>query len=182
MENIIKFLLPILSFLPYIGIAFFIWGIVDNYFLIRYGGKLNRGFTVWKKVLTGSERHFLLNLSEDIVEKTKIGIGRTKTNFFAKQGDAVLIRYSNPGQKTSWPIVFYVDLSTPQPMMEYRFSLPMFLGTLLISSLNIIVFIVLLVAFVISWIFETSGTRNYLSKKTDLYFAKKLLLNQKGSS
>ena len=84
----------------------------------------------------------------------------------------VLIRFNHMGQRTSWPLVGYVDLSLPEPQMEYRLSLPMLVGTILIMLFNIIIVIVLLLAFVFSWLFETGGLKKYLSQKTDLYFVK----------
>src|SRR5215510_6037951 len=81
-----------------IGIVIFLWGIIDNYFLTRYGGKLNRGFTIWRQPLNEDQRRFLANLHEDIVDKRQIGflIKRTETSFISVKDREALIRYHNP--------------------------------------------------------------------------------------
>src|SRR5687768_15508588 len=85
-------------------VVFIIWGTIDNYFLTRYGGKLNRGFTIWRSSIKDEEHQFLLNLKEDIVETKRIGLWRTQTSFITVQNGEALIRYWHPFQRTSWPI------------------------------------------------------------------------------
>jgi hypothetical protein len=177
MANIRDFLLLAQTILPAIGLWLFFWGIVDNYFLTRYGGKLNRGFTIWSHPLRTDELQFLNNLKEDIVDIKERRFGlqtRTKKDFVMVDGREVLIRFSHMGQRTSWPLVGFVDLSLSEPLLEYRLSLPMLIGTILIMLVNIIVVAVLSIAFVFSWLFETGGLRNYLSQKIDLYSIPKM--------
>ncbi len=185
MENFPGFLLLARQVLPVIGLMLFVWGTLDNYFLTRYGGKINRGFTIWSQPLRPDERQFLENLKEDIVDINQKRIGFqtiTKTSFIAKNNQEVLIRYSRIGQGTSCPIVGYVDLSLPGPVLEYRLSFPMLLGIILIMLINIIVVVVLSVAFLVSWLFETGGLRSYLSRKVDLSAIRLTPQNQKGYS
>jgi hypothetical protein len=185
MDNIRDFLLLAKIILPGIGIVLFLWGNIDNYFLTRYGGKLNRGFTIWSGPLKPDEQQFLENLKEDVVDINKKRFGfqtRTKKSFIMVNGKDVLIRFSRMGQRTSWPLVGYVDLSLPKPLMEYRLSLPMLMSTILIMLVHIIVVVVLSVAFVLSWMFETGGLGNYLSQKADLYFVRQNSQKQKGVS
>ena len=175
MDNILNFLLLAKEILPRIGMVLFVWGTIDNYFLTRYRGKTNRGFTIWSRPLKHDEQHFLENLREDVIDTTKKRIGFqtvTKTSFITLNKREVLIRYSHIGQRTSWPLVGYVDLSVPEPQMEYRLSLPMLVATILFTFINIILVVVLLLAFIFSWLFEAGDLKNYLSQKTDLYFAK----------
>jgi hypothetical protein len=160
----------IAAILPRIGLALFILGIIDNYLLTRYGGRLNRGFTVWRTGLSDDQSRFLLNVREDVVDRRKVALLRTKTSFVRVQDREALIRYSNPYQRTSWPLVGYVDLSASETELEYRLSLVMLLGTVLLALSNIIVASVLSIAFVASWYFETTGLRQYLSDKADRYF------------
>jgi len=176
MDNFRTILRLIIDIAPNIALAVFVWGAIDNYFLTRYGGKLDRGFTVWKKSLTDNDKQFLLSLKEDIVDKKQVRLWRTKISFIVVRDREALIRYSNPGQNTSWPMICYVDLSSSEPMLEYRLSLPMLLGTIILSFFHIIVFLILSVAFVISWLFETGGARNYLSQKADLYLVRQTSL------
>jgi len=175
MENIRGFLLVMKDILFSIGIVFLLWGAIDNYFLTRYGGRLNRGFTIWSQPLKENERQYLENLKEDIldIKERRFGFQKIiKKDFIVKDGNAVLIRFNHMGQRTSWPLVGYVDLSSLEPCMEYRLSLPMFVGSILIMFINIIIFIVLSIAFVFSWLNESGGLKNYLSQKADLYFVK----------
>jgi len=172
MADIRDFLLLAQTILPAIGIGLFFWGTVDNYFLTRYGGRLNRGFTIWSHPLQTDELQLLNNLKEDIVDiKERRFVLRTKIrkDFVMVNGREVLIRFNHMGQRTSWPLVGYVDLSLSEPLLEYRLSLPMLIGTILIMIVNIVVVVVLLLAFVFSWLFEAGGLRNYLSQKADLY-------------
>jgi hypothetical protein len=175
MANIRDFLLLAQTILPSVGLVLFFWGIIDNYFLTRYGGRINRGFTVWAQPLKTDERQFLNNLKEDIVDIKERRFGlrtRIKKDFVMVDNRKVLIRFNQMGQRTSWPLVGYIDLSLPEPQTEYRLSLPMLVGTILIMLFNIIIVIVLLLAFVFSWLFEIGGLKKYLSQKTDLYFVK----------
>src|SRR5258706_7509405 len=127
MDNIRHLLSLAQEILPVIGVLFFLWGTLDNYFLTRYEGKINRGFPMWSRILKSDELHFLENLKEDVIDinKKKIGFRTiTKTSFIAVNNREVLIRYSNIKQRTSWPIVGYVDLSLSNPALEYRLSFP----------------------------------------------------------
>jgi len=172
MANIRDLLLAAQIILPAVGLGLFFWGTVDNYFLTRYGGRINRGFTIWTQPLKSDERQFLNNLREDIVDIKERRFGfqtRIRKDFVMVNSGEVLIRFNRMGQRTSWPLVGYVDLSLSEPLLEYRLSLPMLIGTILIMLVNIIVVVVLSIAFVFSWLFETGGLRNYLSQKIDLY-------------
>jgi hypothetical protein len=182
MDTIRNSLSQFFEIAPNIAFALLIWGVVDNYFLARYDGKLNRGFTIWKTPIKNDEQQFLLTLKEDIVERKKIGPWRTKTSFIMVKDGEALIRYSNPSQNTSWPLVGYVDIFSPNVMLEYRLSLPMLVGTVFLSSIQIFIVAFLSVAFGISWLFEAGGIRNYLSQKVDLYFVRQLTQKQKGFS
>lgn len=165
-----------------IAFVFFIWGLIDNYFLIRYSGKLNRGFTVWKTPLNDSEKQFLFAIKEDIEEKTKIGPWRTKTSFIMVKDGEILVRYSNPGQNTSWPVVGYVDTTSPDAMLEYRLSIPMMAATIIFASAYIYIFLFFLAIFVICWFIEIGGLRKYLSQKAERYIVRKTSILQKGIS
>lgn len=182
MDNIRNILTQFAEIAPNIAFALLIWGVIDNYLLIRYSGKLNRGFTIWKSSIRNEERQFLLTLGEDIVDTKKIGLWRTKTSFIVVRANEALIRYSNPSQNTSWPLVGYIDLSFPEPILEYRLSLPMLIATVFLSFLSIVIVIALSIAFLLRWFFEAGGMKNYLSKKADLHFVRQKPQNQSGYS
>ena len=168
-----------------IGILMFLLATLDNYLLIRYGGKPNRGFAIWKQPLNIGEKSFLEDLKEDIVdEKEKQYVFRTiiKRDFIMKTGNKVLLRFNHMGQRTSWPLVGYVDLSLPEPQMEYRLSLLMLILTVLIMLINIITFVVLILAFILSWFFEAGNLRKYLSEKSVFYLARKIYPRSKRTS
>ena len=169
--------------LQVIGIVVFLLATLDNYLLIRYGSKVNRGFTIWEQPLTVSEKKFLEDLKVDIVdEKEKRYILRTiiKRDFVMKTGSEVLVRFNNISQQTSWPLVGYLDLSLTEPQLEYRVSFLMLLVTVVIMMISIITFVVLVFAFILSWFFEAGGLRKYLMQKSDLYVVRQISTIQKG--
>ena len=173
MDNVRDILLFLWAALPEIGILLFLWGTIDNYFLIRYGGRVNRGFTVWSRPIREDEQQFLENLREDILDAKTRRFGlytRIKKDFIMVSSKEVLIRFNKMGQRTSWPLVGYVNLSLPKPVLEHRLSLPMLIGTVLIVTIHLIIAAVLTTAFVFSWLFEAGGLNNYLSQKVNLYF------------
>jgi hypothetical protein len=166
----IRSFLPIITQAAYIGIVVFsIWGTIDNYFLTRYGGKLNRGFTIWHQALSNEARQFLSNLNEDIVEEKKVSFWLTETSFITRQQEEALICYRNPSQGTSWPIVFYVDLALADPKLQYRLSLPMLLLLGLLAILNIFIGLFFLFVFILSWFMEMNGTNTFLAEKIELH-------------
>jgi hypothetical protein len=181
MQYVHSFLLLLTRAAPILVLVFFIWGIIDNYFLTRYVGKLNRGYTIWNQALSEEARQFLSNLKEDTGEINKVGFWRTKTSFIIRKDGEALIRYENPVQRTSWPIVFYINLSLADPKIEYRLSLPMLLSLLPLVILNNFVGLFLLVAFMISSFMEVGGANNFLAKKTELYLIRLFHQNQKDS-
>lgn len=173
MDNVRDIFLFLWAALPEIGILLFLWGTIDNYFLIRYGGRVNRGFTVWSRPIREDEQQFLENLREDILDAKTRRFGlytRIKKDFIMVSSKEVLIRFNKMGQRTSWPLVGYVNLSLPKPVLEHRLSLPMLIGTVLIVTIHLIIAAVLTTAFVFSWLFEAGGLNNYLSQKVNLYF------------
>src|SRR5262245_40402658 len=106
MDYFREFILQTREFLSGIGIILFLLGTFDNYLLTRYGGKLNRGFTIWSQPLKDDEMRFLADLNTDIVDKRQFGylIKHTQTSFISVRDKEALIRYDNPGQRTSWPM------------------------------------------------------------------------------
>src|SRR5689334_19055717 len=168
----------ITAIIPIFIVIFLIWGTIDNYFLTRYAGKLNRGFTIWRSLMKEEERQFLLNLKEDIVETKRIGLWRTKTSFITAQNGEALIRYSHPFQRTSWPIILYVDLSSAKPEIEYRLSPAMLLSLVALATLNFYLGLFLLIAFGFSWFFETGGARTFLSRNTELHLVRNFSQNR----
>ena len=83
MDNFRDFFLQAREFLNGIGIILFLLGTFDNYLLTRYGGKLNRGFTIWKQPIKDDEKLFLASLTTDIIDKRQFGllIKKTQTSF-----------------------------------------------------------------------------------------------------
>jgi len=181
-DNIRNIYTQFIELAPNIAFALLVWGAIDNYFLIKYGGRVNRGFTIWKTTIKDEERRFLLNLRENIEEKKIVGLWRTKTSFIMAEGGEVLIRYSHPSQNTSWPVVGYIDTNSPDAVLEYRLSIPMFLATIFFAMAHIYVALFLSVIFVLCWLFETGGLRKYLSQKSELYIVRQTSNIQKGIS
>lgn len=161
---------------PEIVMLLAIWGIFDNYLLTRYGGKVNRGFTIWSQILKSDEIEYLMGLTEDVVDVKSRRFGlhtKTKTDFIMKSGSEALIRFNHMGQRTSWSLVGFVELSALEPHLEFRLSLPMLLASMSFMFFGVAFVVIFLIAFSFSWLFETGGLRNYLSNKVDLSFVKK---------
>lgn len=114
------------DYLEWIFLAGLAWFVIDTYLLTRYGGRLNRGITVWGRHLLEDEYRFLTSLDKDIVIEAELGwlVKRGWFSFIAQGNGEALICYSRPKWKTSWPVVFYANLLKPQPTLQYRMSLP----------------------------------------------------------
>jgi hypothetical protein len=169
--------------IPLLLLLGFIWYAVDTYLLIRHGGKLKRGFKVWSRPLTNDEQKFLASLKQDIVKIEERGkwIKRKSVSFIAISNGEALIRYSNPSQSTSWPMVAYVDLMTPAPELEYRISAPgillwlamvsipvriFFTGGRIDTSLFMLAFFIVMIG--VNTFMEITGNRKFLIHQIEL--------------
>lgn len=115
------------NYAEWVLLAVFVWFVIDGYLMTRYGGRLNRGITVWRRHLLEDEYRFLTSLDKDIVIKeAERGwlVKRKWVSFVAVANQEALIRYSHPMWKTSWPMVFYANLENSKPVLQYRMSLP----------------------------------------------------------
>jgi len=177
METGIDFASTIKELHPFILISLIVLGIIENLLFVRYGGKLKRGLMVWNQALRDDEWLFLSNLREDIVEEVKVGLWAKKKSFIMVRDGEVLIRYGNPKQNTSWPMVGYVDISSNEHVLEYRLPLFMLLLTLYLVFYGLIAQVYLFslfmfVIFAIGFFMEFVGVRDFLAKRTDLYLVR----------
>jgi hypothetical protein len=178
-----NFLDLLVNAIPLLLLLGFIWYAVDTYLLIRYGGKLKRGFKIWSWPLTSDEQKFLTSLKQDIVKIEERGkwIKRKSVSFIAISNGEALIRYSNPSQSTSWPMVTYVDLMAPAPELEYRISAPgillwlamvsapvriFFTGGRIDSGLFLLAFFIVMIG--VSTFMEVTGNRRFLARQIEL--------------
>lgn len=179
MDEMRSFLLLATQATPLVIGVLYVWGMVDNYYLTRYGGNLKRGFAIWDRKLRGETRQFLSALKEDIVETKKVGPWLIATSFITKQNDGALICSRNPIRRTFWPVVLYVDLSLAHPKLEYCLSLSMLLVLLPLSFLNIFFGLFFLIVFILSWFIEMNAANAFLAQKTELYLIRQSPPDQK---
>jgi hypothetical protein len=118
----IWFNLIILSF--FVAVISFFWGIPDMILLMRFGGKIKRGIKVWSKPLSREAQQYLCSITADVIEKRKTWISDTRIGFIRVDNKEVLIQYRRPHWSTSWPYIGYVDLTEPDPILQFRSSLP----------------------------------------------------------
>lgn len=118
-----------------------ILGIIETTLLIRKGGtKLKRGFRIYGRPLTIKEKEFLQALNEDIFTEDKIFLGTFDRGFIRQKNSEYLIRSRSYDWRTAWPYAGYIDLTQPNPELQYRISLFMHLALLvfIISGIGLL--------------------------------------------
>lgn len=155
--------LLIVSF--FVAIISFFWGFVDLILLMRYKGKIKRGIKVWSKPLSDDFRNYFLSLQNDIVETRKTWFHESKIRFIRIENREVIIYSRRPHWGTSWPYIGYVDLSGPEPVLQFRSSLPMHLCLLPFVVIGAgIPFVLVLLIF--NYYMESTAIENFLKKKS----------------
>lgn len=142
----------------------FFGGFLEVMFLIRYEGKIKRGFKVWSKPLSEDFRKYLLSLSADIVETRNNLFVKQKAGFIRVRNGEILIRYRRPYWGTSWPYVGYVNLSDVEPVLEFRSSVltHLFLAPFILT----IVFIPFMGGMMLfNYYMESTAVENFLKRK-----------------
>ena len=112
------------ALLPFLlaGGLFALWTSHAWRVLVRYPGKIKRGFPIWREPLSEDMYLFFSHLSADIV---------TKRGFIKTNGQIVLVGGTSAHfRKNSWPYVAIIDLARQPTQIEYRTSLPALLFTL----------------------------------------------------
>jgi hypothetical protein len=158
----------------YLLFPVFMLGIIENLLLIRFGGNPKRGIKIWSQHLGDAEWQFLLLLSRDILEEKRVRLWVKKKSFILKEESGVVIRYSNPKQSTSWPMIGYIDLGNTDRKIEYRLSVMMLLFLFVLAIIQIYVGMFLSIAFMLSCYMEIIGTRDFLSRQTELFLQGKI--------
>jgi len=149
----------------WIMISIFVWGIIDTIMLLRKGGKLKRGFIIWRRRLSRNERLYLRHLASIYVPERKIS---TEQGFIKVSDREALISYRRIFWKTSWPYIGYVDLSKQRAFLEFRGSLPMHLFFVpFILSIWGIPFVALMIF--LDFAVETSGIEIFLRDQVRQY-------------
>jgi hypothetical protein len=179
MDDILSWILAVLVILAYtipmvLGFLFTvgtigsaIWAIVDMPVFMSFKGKIKRGFRVSSKSLTIEQMRFLKNLSGNIIEYKDNLIENGISAFIIKQDSEVLIhakQWYGFRWRRSWPFVGYVNLSIPDPIVEFRSSLPFHLFLVCLA------FSIILLPFIIGmWVFsfnmERQTIENFLQDK-----------------
>lgn len=165
---LVKYLFPVI----FLGLFFL--GIIENLFFVRIGGRMKRGLMVWNQKLCDDAWQFLSTLQEDIVQEVKVGLWYKKKSFISAREGEVLIRYGDPKQNTSWPILGYVNLSNQEHVLEYRMPAFMVLLVLWFVLFGVIKSVYLfsiffLVIFAVGFFLEFTGLRSFVADMTDLY-------------
>lgn len=169
---IFAFFVPkILGFLFTIGtIGSAIWVIVEVPTFMSMQGKINRGIRISSKPLSHELRHFLGGLSENIVDYKETSFGQDIAGFIRKQDGEVLVharQWYGFRWRRSWPFVGYINLSLPNPVLEFRSSLPFHL-LLLALSLSIVLIPFVVGIYAISFTMEIQAIEKYLQSKVDM--------------
>jgi len=168
---ILAFFIPkILGFLFFVGtVGAAFWAIADVQKFMSFKGEVKRGIKVSSKPLSGKLRHYLESLSEDIVEYRETAFGKEISAFIRKQNREVLVcakQWHGLGYRRSWPFVGYVNLSSSNPMLEFRSSLPFHLF-LLSLALTIILLPFLIGMWAFSFSIETQAIEKFLQSKIE---------------
>lgn len=158
---------------PFISSLFSLWfpllfisGMVEAVFFIRLKGSLKRGFKVWSKPLPERFHKYLLSLDTDVIESKRFFFAPGNEGFIRVQGPEVLIRYNRPFWGTSWPCVGFVNLSSPEPVLEFRSVYIMHLFLLpFILSIVLIPFVAGMMLF--NYYLEITGIENFLKRKVE---------------
>ena len=167
-NSIIEALTPIwwallvISF--FISVVSFFWGILDLIVLMRFDGKIKRGVKIWSKPLPLGVRLYLSSLDKAVIEKRKIWFFEREIGFIRVENNEALVRYQRPNWSTSWPYVAYIDIVSPEPVLQFRSSLPMhlFLLPFIISIVGVpFVFLIMLV----NYHMESTAIENFLKQK-----------------
>jgi hypothetical protein len=166
---ILAYIIPmVLVFLFAVGIiGSAIWMIVDMPVFMSFNGKIKRGFRVSSKALTIEQILFLKNLSGNIIEYKDSLIGTNVSAFIVKQNNEILIhakQWYGFRWGRSWPFVGYTDLSVPNPVLEFRSSIPFHLF-LICLALSIILLPVIIGMWIVSFNLEKQTIENFLQDK-----------------
>lgn len=181
MEDIFSWFLAILVIIAYfvpkvfgflftigtIGAA--IWIVIDASSFMSPIGKINRGFRVTSKPLTHELRQYLENLSGDITEHRDNLPTNDVSAFIIKQDTEVLIhakQWYGLRWRRSWPLVGYVNLSSPNPVLEFRSSLP-FVLFLTALALSLVLLPVVIGIGIIGFSMEIQTIEIFLQNKID---------------
>ena len=150
----------------FISILCLFIGILEIHLLGIQTEPLKRGFKLSSQPLKPEQKLFLTNLATNQEEDVKIFGIKITEGFILVKDSQRLIKSTTSGHRTVWPYVGYVDLSSPEPHLEYRSSLFMHLVTLpfILSGVGIL-FIALFIF--LNHIFETKKLQNYLQKQMD---------------
>jgi len=149
-------------------ICFGIWYGIDSYLIFRFEGKIKRGVRVWSKELSYDSQQYLLGLKSDVVEYQQLLFSKHKTSFIRVQNGEAII-FSTPRRfHSSWPYVGYVDLTFPNPELEYRSSLPGIIFLIPFTILGVIIFFV-------NFVYQTKSIDSFLENKTAEYIKLKAI-------
>jgi hypothetical protein len=102
-----------LQLVAFIGL--FVWMVVDMCLFSRMSGKLDRGVTVRREVITAETYQFLRSLSANVVDKGC---------FIRVEPQGALVSAWPWGYRSSWPCLAFVDFSKGRHELQYRLSLP----------------------------------------------------------
>jgi hypothetical protein len=154
--------LMVISFV--VAVFSFLWGFFDIPSLVRYEGEIKRGFKIWSKPLSDDFRRYLLSLSQEVIETRKTLFSERKSAFIRIENQEALIYSRRLNWSTSWPYVGYVDLSEPDPVLEFRSSLPMHLFLMpFVFSISLIPFVVIIM--LINYYMESTAIENFIKRK-----------------
>ena len=160
------------------GIAFVaivIWSIIDLTAFKSFEGDIRRGIKISSKSLSDKQRQYLESLSGDVIEYGETLFGKDMSAFIGKQNGEVII-YARQSYgfrwRRSWPLVGYVNLLSPTPILEFRSSLP-FVLFLISLALSVFLLPFVIIIGIISFNMEIQTIEKFLQNKIESATAQK---------
>jgi len=162
---LIYFLSIALGFLGFtLSLVLAVWGFIDLDNFRYMDVDIKRGYKIWSQPLTVEQHDYLKQLSGDGVEE--LYTTRHPT-FIRKHNDQILISAKNHMISTrALPYLGYVNLSSSNPILEFRSSLPMHL-LLIVVALSGFLLPFVMIAFLANFSREKESIENFLRKKIE---------------
>jgi len=138
-----------------------VWGVIDMNNLRNMDGDIKRGFKIWSQPLTMEQLRYLKQLSGNVIEELHT---TRQPSFIQKNNDQILIFANNQTLRNTIPYLGYVNLSSPNPDLEFRSSLPIHL-LLIVFALSVFLFPFVVIMFIIFFSTQKQSIEDFLQKK-----------------
>lgn len=143
-DQSLAFFREAVKWLPGVALFWFLIWLADRPFALSApSGKLKRGICLAREPLPTQYVAFLRTLETDLYETAELLEFKLHKSFIRREGDEVLIVARSRSSARRLMCVGYVDLRSPEPLLEYRtsrvglFFALMFLGPLALLIITI---------------------------------------------